>query len=97
VNKQPVSRSLFVDSLLVIEGVVVAQTDATEPRVGATIRRLRHAAGHSQESLAQIVGLELSQISILEEDDDGTSIETLCLVATALGTTASHIFAAAGF
>jgi DNA-binding XRE family transcriptional regulator len=92
----PVSRSLFVDSLLIVEAVVVAPRCALEPRVGTTVRRLRHAAGYSQESLALLVGVDRIQISTLERDDDGASIETLCAVAVALGTTASHILAEAG-
>ena len=94
---QRVSRSLFVDSPLFAEEPIVAPINAVEPRVGTAIRRLRHAAGYSQESLALLVGLDRRQISILESDTEGTSVGTLCLVAVALGTTASQILAEAGF
>jgi DNA-binding XRE family transcriptional regulator len=97
VNAQPDKRCLFVDSRLAIEESIDQQTDAAEPRVGSTIRRLRHAAGYSQESLARLVGVDRTRISILEEDEDTASMETLCLVAVALGTKASHILAQAGF
>ena len=64
--------------------------------LGIEIRRLRHAAGYSQEVLAEMVGSDRAQIAYLELGDHSVSIETLRLVALALGTRLSDVMAGVG-
>jgi DNA-binding XRE family transcriptional regulator len=67
------------------------------PGLGGEIRRLRHAVGYSRETLAEMVGLDSAQISGLEHGDGAVSIQTLRLIAGALGTKLSHILENVGF
>jgi DNA-binding XRE family transcriptional regulator len=93
---QLASPNLFIDCLFVAEEPRAAWGDAAESRVGTEIRRLRHAAGYSQDALARAAGVDCSEVSVLEGGDHTASLETLRLVADALGTKASDILAGAG-
>jgi DNA-binding XRE family transcriptional regulator len=65
--------------------------------LGGEIRRRRHAIGYSQETLADLVGVDRTQIGVLERGDGTMSIHTFRLVAIALGTKMSEILGHVGF
>ena len=72
-------------------------SDRSTKSLGGEIRRLRHASGYSQGALADIVGVEESQIRVLERGDNTISVHHLRLVAIALGTKLSNVLADVGF
>lgn len=67
------------------------QSRRTAQAVGRELRRLRVAAGLSQEILAERVGVHRTQIGFLERGENTTGIHTLALLAAALDTKASDI------
>jgi transcriptional regulator with XRE-family HTH domain len=62
---------------------------------GAALRRLRLAAGMSQESLALEAGVQRNFISLIETGQNQPTIGTICKLARALGMKASELVAAA--
>ena len=64
--------------------------------VGREVRKLRLAAGYSQERLAEILGVHRTQIGFIERGENTTSIHTLALIAGRLGTKASEILREVG-
>jgi DNA-binding XRE family transcriptional regulator len=74
-----------------------AQSSRLYLGLGGEIRRRRHAVGYSQETLAEIVGIDRTQIGVLERGDNTISVQTLRLIAVALGAKLSDIFEDAGF
>jgi len=62
-------------------------------RFAANLRRVRDAAGLSQEAVAFGAGLHRTQISLLERGDRLPRIETLVKLAGATGTTPDDLLA----
>ncbi len=60
--------------------------------IGATLRALRQAAGHSTTSLAAAVGLSQAQISRLENGLQGFRSDTVFKLAKALRVPAYRFF-----
>jgi transcriptional regulator with XRE-family HTH domain len=65
--------------------------------VGREVRKRRLAAGYSQERLAEVLGIHRTQVGFVERGENTTSIHTLALIATRLGTKASEILHATGY
>ena len=65
--------------------------------VGREVRRLRLAAGYSQERIAEILGVHRTQIGFIERGENTTSVHTLALIANCLGTKASEILREVGW
>ena len=65
--------------------------------VGREVRKLRLAAGYSQEHLAEILGVHRTQIGFIERGENTTSIHTLALIARSLGTKASEVLRQLGY
>ena len=59
--------------------------------IGMRIRRLRKAKGFTQETLAELSGIEPSNISHIERGATKLSLPTLVSIANALGVTADDI------
>ncbi len=74
-----------------------AQNSRPVRGLGSEIRRLRHRAGYSQDTLAKAVGVDRAQIGDLEKGDFGISFHALRLIATALGVKLSDILAEVGY
>jgi transcriptional regulator with XRE-family HTH domain len=62
-----------------------AYPEPLRPYVAATIRTLRHARGWSQQELANNVGVEAREISILESGTRDPRLFTLQRLARGLG------------
>lgn len=62
---------------------------------GAALRRLRLAAGMSQESLALEAGVQRNFISLIETGQNQPTITTITKLARALGIKASELVAEA--
>jgi len=62
---------------------------------GAALRRLRHAAGMSQERLGLEAGVQRNFVSLIETGQNQPTIGTICKLARALGLKASELVAAA--
>ncbi|TDE95175.1 XRE family transcriptional regulator [Occultella glacieicola] len=58
---------------------------------GDRIRELRHAAGLSQEELAEASGLHRTYISSLERGQRNVGLDNIHVLAGALGVTASTL------
>jgi transcriptional regulator with XRE-family HTH domain len=61
-------------------------------RVGARLRKARHAKGLSQEALAHAAGLDRSYVSGLERGEFNVSIVALSKLARAAGVHLSILF-----
>ncbi len=59
---------------------------AAKQILGFNLRRLRTAAGFSQEELAERAGLHRTYISSIERGQRNVSVENIFLLAEALGT-----------
>jgi transcriptional regulator with XRE-family HTH domain len=59
---------------------------------GKLIRRLRSAAGFSQEAFADRCGLHRTYIGTIERGEKSVTIETAAKLAAALGLTLSQLF-----
>lgn len=66
-----------------------------EAAFGVALRRLRLAAGLSQESLALEAGIQRNFVSLIELGRNQPTIATIAKVAGALGMTASALVAEA--
>ena len=64
--------------------------------VGREIRKLREAAGYSQEQLAERLGVHRTQIGFIERGENTTSIHTLAHLAECLGSSASEVLRSIG-
>ena len=64
--------------------------------VGREVRRLRLAAGYSQEELAETLGVHRTQIGFIERGENTTSIHTLAQIAACLGSRASEVLKSVG-
>jgi transcriptional regulator with XRE-family HTH domain len=60
-------------------------------RFGRVVRARREAAGLSQEALADRAALHRTYISLLERGQRNPSLEVICAVARALGTTMASL------
>lgn len=60
--------------------------------VGGTIRRLRKAAGLSQEALAERAGLALRYVSGVERGEENPSLRSLVALAEALDIHPARLF-----
>lgn len=58
---------------------------------GERIRELRHAAGLSQEDLAEASGLHRTYISSLERGQRNVGLDNIHVLAEALGVSASNL------
>ena len=65
--------------------------------VGREIRRLRLAAGYSQEQLAETLGVHRTQIGFIERGENTTSIYTLAQIVVCLGSKASDVLRSIGY
>jgi transcriptional regulator with XRE-family HTH domain len=63
--------------------------------IGATLRRLRLAAGMSQEQLGLEAGVQRNFISLIETGQNQPTISTIAKLARALGMKASELVAEA--
>ncbi|HEY3331962.1 MAG TPA: helix-turn-helix transcriptional regulator [Capsulimonadaceae bacterium] len=63
-------------------------------KIGAEVKRLRLAAGKTQEDLAEYANLHVNQISFIERAQVGVTVDALNRVCTALDTPLSKFFAA---
>lgn len=63
--------------------------------IGAALRRLRTAAGMTQEQLALEAGVQRNFISFIETDQNQPTISTIAKLARALGIKASELVAEA--
>lgn len=61
------------------------QIARTPKQIGEAIRRRREQAGHSQLELGRMAGLRQATISQIENGNQATRVETLCLTLSALG------------
>ncbi len=62
---------------------------------GTALRRLRLAAGMSQETLGLEAGVQRNFVSLIETGQNQPTIGTICKLARALGMKASELVAAA--
>ncbi len=62
------------------------EPDPAEMPIGLKIRRLRRDAGHTLETVAQLTGVSISQLSTFERTSQGLSLTGLHAVARHLGT-----------
>jgi transcriptional regulator with XRE-family HTH domain len=62
-------------------------------RFAANLRRIRHAAGLSQEAVAFRAGIHRTQISLLEQGERLPRVETLVRLAGATRTTPDDLLA----
>lgn len=60
---------------------------------GKRVRELRQARGWSQEEFAHICGLDRSYVGGVERGERNISLENISLIAEALETTLSKLFA----
>jgi len=67
-----------------------------ETPVGANIRRLRTAAGLTQEVLAHKAGLAMRYVSGIERGEENPSLAALVKLAAALGVHPRELFADLG-
>ncbi len=65
-------------------------------KVGREIRRLREAAGHSQEAFAYLCGLHRTYIGSVERSEKTLTLESAKKIVAALGLTLGQFFAAIG-
>ena len=63
--------------------------------IGAALRRLRRAAGMTQEQLGLEAGVQRNFISLIETDQNQPTISTIAKLARALGMKASELVAEA--
>lgn len=63
--------------------------------LGVTIRELRKANGHSQESFADAVGLHRTYVGSVERGERNVSLDNICRIARALDLTAAKLIALA--
>lgn len=56
-----------------------------QTRVGRAVRRLREAAGYSQEEFASIVGVHRTYMGLIERGQTNLTLDSLERVARALG------------
>jgi transcriptional regulator with XRE-family HTH domain len=59
---------------------------------GANLRHLRHAAGLSQEALADLAGLHWTYVGSVERGERNVSIDNICRLAWALGVDVPDLF-----
>lgn len=64
-------------------------------RLGRAVRRLRLAAGYSQESFADFVGVHRTYMGAVERGEVNISLDNIERVATSLGLTADRLLAEA--
>jgi transcriptional regulator with XRE-family HTH domain len=76
------------------QGVATKEPTPTDRLVGARIRQRRTARGMSQESLAEAVGVSVTQIQKYERGADRIGAARLYGVAVALSTNLMFFFAA---
>ena len=67
------------------ELVRIGRTPEAEVAIGARVRALRVAAGMSQSTLAEVIGVSFQQIQKYEKGKDRISASTLQVLAAALG------------
>jgi len=70
-------------------------SNAFELPFGAALRRVRLAAGYSQEQLGLEAGVQRNFISLIETGHNQPTIGTICKLARALGLSASELVAEA--
>ena len=63
--------------------------------IGSALRRLRRAAGMTQEQLGLEAGVQRNFISLIETDQNQPTISTIAKLARALGMKASELVAEA--
>jgi transcriptional regulator with XRE-family HTH domain len=66
-----------------------------EAILGANVRRLRKAAGLSQEKLAAEVGVDMRYLGGIERGQENPSLAVIGKVASVLGVTASSLLQSA--
>lgn len=59
---------------------------------GESVRKLRKAAGLSQEELADLAELDRSYVGCVERGERNLSIENVCRLAKAMGVSPSDFF-----
>jgi XRE family transcriptional regulator, regulator of sulfur utilization len=62
-----------------------------QKRIGANIRQLRSKAGFSQEGLAELAGVNRTHMGQLERGECNVTIQTLKIIADALGVKVSDL------
>ena len=67
------------------ELVRIGRTPEAEVAIGARLRALRVAAGMSQSTLGEVIGVSFQQIQKYEKGKDRISASTLQVLAAALG------------
>jgi len=72
----------------------VADPQSTEPLVGRSIRRLRKQRALTLAQLAELAGVSVAFISLVERDKAQPSVKTLHTISRALGVTISWFFTA---
>ncbi len=60
-------------------------SQSLQPRFGEVLREFRHAAGLSQEALAERCGLHSTYISLLERGLNSPSLDAISALADGLG------------
>ena len=64
-------------------------------RLGRAVRRLRRAAGYSQESFADFVGVHRTYMGAVERGEVNISLDNIERISGALGLTADRLLAEA--
>ena len=72
-------------------GCTVPLMGALRAKLGRAVRRLRRAAGYSQESFADKCGLHRTYMGSVERGETNISLDNLERVAKALGLTAGQL------
>lgn len=72
--------------------MAVVKTVAHANPLGTEVRRLREAAGLSQQALATRANIAMRTLARIEQGED-VRLATLALLATALGTSAAALLA----
>lgn len=65
-------------------------------KVGREVRRLREAAGYSQEAFADLCGVHRTYIGSVERSEKTLTLETAKKIVAALGLTLGQFFTAIG-
>jgi transcriptional regulator with XRE-family HTH domain len=71
---------------------VRASGTTVKTQLGQRIRELREALSFTQEALAEAAGISVSYVSMIEHAQRLPHIETLAVLAKALGITLSQLF-----